>query len=102
MTPERWQLVAQTFEAALELPADQRSVFLADAGSTDPSLRSDVEALLAEDARLDPTDAAASADVGHNTGAYRIVRLIAEGGMGKVYEAERADDAFDRHVAIKL
>jgi tetratricopeptide (TPR) repeat protein len=39
---------------------------------------------------------------GRRFGAYRIVRLVGEGGMGKVYEAARADEAFERHVAVKL
>ncbi len=33
-------------------------------------------------------------------GAYRIVRLIAQGGMGFVYEAEQL--RLDRHVALKI
>src|SRR5215471_2128928 len=101
MTPERWQQVAQAFEAALELPANERDAFLAQAGSHDPTLQAEVESLLAQDDRLGETDAAHSL-IGERIGAYRIVRLIGEGGMGKVYEAARADEAFDRHVAIKL
>nr|MBA3608102.1 serine/threonine protein kinase [Chthoniobacterales bacterium] len=35
-------------------------------------------------------------------GSYRIVREIGRGGLGKVYLAERADDAYRKEVAIKL
>ncbi len=103
MTPDRWQEVAQAFEAALDLPTAQREAFLAEAGSRDPWLRDEVESLLAEDRRLDDSNPGGlSPMVGQRIGAYRILRLIGEGGMGAVYEAERDDEAFDRHVAIKL
>lgn len=35
-------------------------------------------------------------------GAYELTGLIGEGGMGAVYEARRADDQFERRVAIKM
>jgi serine/threonine-protein kinase len=40
--------------------------------------------------------------LGRVLGEYRITGLIAEGGMGRVYHAERVDGIFDRKVAIKL
>ncbi len=39
---------------------------------------------------------------GYRLGPYQILRAIGEGGMGTVYLAARADDAFEKHVAIKL
>ena len=38
----------------------------------------------------------------YRLGPYQILRAIGEGGMGTVYLAARADDAFEKHVAIKL
>ena len=35
-------------------------------------------------------------------GPYRIVQLIAEGGMGAVYQAVRVDDLYRKVVAIKV
>lgn len=40
--------------------------------------------------------------LGQVLGEYRITGLIAEGGMGRVYHAERIDGIFERKVAIKL
>lgn len=39
--------------------------------------------------------------IGRRIGPFRIVRLVGRGGMGAVYEAERADDAYQQRVAIK-
>ena len=39
---------------------------------------------------------------GTQIGPYRIVKLVASGGMGAVYLAERTDGAFHMRVAIKL
>lgn len=40
--------------------------------------------------------------VGRELAGYRIAGLIAEGGMGRVYRAERVDGSFEREVAIKF
>ncbi|MCA1558022.1 MAG: protein kinase, partial [Acidobacteria bacterium] len=40
--------------------------------------------------------------IGSRIGAYQIEREIGRGGMGAVYLAERADNAFRKRVAIKL
>src|SRR5262249_28439524 len=40
--------------------------------------------------------------IGTQFGPYRIVQLIAEGGMGSVYQAVRVDDLYRKIVAIKV
>ncbi len=40
--------------------------------------------------------------VGQLAGAYRITREIGRGGMGAIYLARRADEEFEKEVAIKL
>ncbi len=39
---------------------------------------------------------------GRVLGDYRVTGLIAEGGMGRVFRAERTDGSFEREVAIKV
>ena len=40
--------------------------------------------------------------IGQRLSHWRVVALIAQGGMGEVYRAERADGEFDQQVALKL
>src|SRR5688572_1588422 len=40
--------------------------------------------------------------VGQRLGAYELIREIGRGGMGTVYLARRADQEFEKEVAIKL
>lgn len=113
---ERWQLVKQLLADALELAPDQRRDFIARHTVDDPDLRGELETLLnaAEPSRslLDDVPAELALDaidehaarpfVGRRIGAYRLVALIGQGGMGQVYLAERADGEFEQTVAIKL
>jgi non-specific serine/threonine protein kinase/serine/threonine-protein kinase len=39
---------------------------------------------------------------GRRIGAYRLVRRLGEGGLGAVYLAERADEAYHQQVAVKM
>ena len=40
--------------------------------------------------------------IGRRLGAYRILQLLGSGGMGSVYLAARADDQYQKQVAIKV
>jgi len=107
MKPERWQLVKEILEETLDAKEDQRAAFLAKRCAGDLDLRKEVEALLAADERasdfLTLTAVAQSGMLprGEAIGPYRIVRLIGEGGMGEVYEAEQGKPV-RRRVALKL
>lgn len=93
------------FEQALDLEDDERDAFLQRECAGDVVLRAEVQALLDADAAAGDFLAqpiTASGRSGERLGAYRLTRLIGNGGMGSVYCAERADGAFDKPVAIKL
>ena len=78
----------------------------------DAALRLEVESLLSADAGaallfdtplIDPVDADASEpNIGRTLGPYFIESCIGRGGMGAVYLARRADEVFERRVAIKM
>ena len=98
------------FDRAVVLPPDAREPFLASA-CPDPALRARVVALLRahDHAGADfletpavELDRAAVGRAGRRLGAYEISREIGRGGMGAVYLAKRADDEFQKAVAIKI
>ena len=112
MDPERWASLDEHFHAALALPSESRAEFLERIRATDPKLCTELESLLkANDSAAEflespaPNQAADSAGhlpPGTRIGAWHIVRHIGSGGMGEVYEAERADGQFEQRAALKL
>ena len=52
--------------------------------------------------KIQQLPAASMLQPGDRVGAYRIEREVGRGTMGCVYSATRADDAFDKQVAIKV
>jgi serine/threonine protein kinase len=108
MTPDRWQIVVETFEAAAERPPQDRAAFLDLALAGDADLRREVESLLLHDSRsgdfLDTPQFTLIPDTveGKVIGAYRVLRELGAGGMGAVYLGVRADDQYRKEVAIKV
>jgi eukaryotic-like serine/threonine-protein kinase len=112
MTPERWQQVKELFQSVVECETSQRAAFLDEACAGDSDLRRELEILLASDKRAENfleapvaslrTDQPTESLVRRRIGPYQIRREIARGGMGAVYLAERADDQFQKQVAIKV
>ena len=110
----RHQQVGNLFARARRLPPADLPAFLDEACAGDDELRREVESLLAvhhdQASLLDPDGVrqrlgAVAADVidrelPERIGPYRIVRLIGEGGMGVVYEAQQ--DEPRRRVALKV
>src|SRR5215475_6122647 len=105
---ERWLALDDVFQQASEMDASNRAAFLDDACGPDSDLRNEVERLLAFDKTLGwlkrPVDRAARelAFVGRRIGPYVLLRLLGEGGMGRVFLAARADEQYQQLVAIKL
>lgn len=109
MTPERWERLKTLFAEAVGRPGPERSGFVESLTGDDADLRVTLASLLEadhDDAFLQAPAASLGsgegAPVPERLGAYAVVREIGRGGMGAVYLAARADDEFEKRVAIKL
>jgi serine/threonine protein kinase/Tfp pilus assembly protein PilF len=108
MTEARKRSLDQIVDEAQTLPPGDRLRYIRDACASDEALYAsavedlqareqwfaDGESLVDRDLPPDPT--------GRTIGPYRLVRSLGQGGMGEVFLAERADEQFRQHVAIKL
>jgi len=112
MTSEHWRQIRALFDAVSELPREQWQTALA-AQCPDAAIREEVWELLRSQTaglsrvsnRLDTALARALAPefgIGDRLGPWRLTERIAQGGMGTVFKAERADGVYQRTVAIKL
>jgi serine/threonine-protein kinase len=109
------QLLA-AFDAVADVPPAQREAAILALGLQCPELERELRALLDRDARTGPLDATLSGQIQPllqealpeldpapaQIGPYAVLRLLGEGGMGRVYLARRSDGPVSRDVAIKL
>ena len=96
-----WRRASELYDRLVELAPAEREAALR-AATEDADLREAVGRWLAaapervpEQCPLPPEALVAGPlEPGTMLGAWRIIRLAGEGGMGVVYEAERADGSF--------
>ena len=106
----RWERIKQLYEDARPLAAGERAAFLEQACTDDPTVRAEVQELLAveegqkaflEDSPAQQAEWLADAPgIPERIGSYRILRRLAHGGMGTVFEARQ--DKPQRPVAVKM
>ena len=120
MDTERWKVVDDLLQSALELGPESREDFLRQACAGDSTLADEVRSLLTSHRRAGafletPAAEAAAREMaaeaepalnasrtGQIVSHYRLLKMIGSGGMGSVWLAERCDGRFERKVAIKF
>ena len=103
MDPLRWKRIGELFAAARLLKGEGRIAFLRENCGQDQDLFEQVKSLCDIDEQqglLDSKPTVSTLGIPQVVaGRFRIIRYIAEGGMGTVYEAE--DLQLHDHVALK-
>src|SRR5499427_6718523 len=113
LDPDLWRKLSPYLDEALDIDPEQRPAWLASLGAKEPGLAADLRMLLSErDAIQDSgfLDGVVQLGVrpatltlaGQVLGAYRLLSLIGQGGMGTVWLAERCDGRFEGRAAVKL
>jgi serine/threonine-protein kinase len=124
LTTERWQRIDRLFAAVLEQESDDRQAFLRKAAAGDAELYLEVRRLLESSREADLLLGGSATEFapllvsdlratladgteelppeGERIGPYLVVKVIGRGGMGVVYLARRADEQFEKQVALKL
>jgi len=106
---ERWQQLQTLFDQTMSMEPGLRVAFVLQACGDDIALRDQLLSLLSitsahHENDVPQGDVMGQDDIdedelpsGYIIGAYRIVRMIGQGGMGMVYLAERATTDFQQH-----
>jgi len=109
LSKERWQALSSRLDRVMEMPESERAAWLASLAAEDPALAADLSELL-EESRAAEREGFLGGVVarppatlaGQTIGAYTLVSLIGQGGMGNVWLAERSDGRFQGRAAVKL
>ena len=110
---EKWQLLSQLLDQALDLEEPERTQWLEALAENDPEMAERVSAALAARERdgftgflagsaVDLQEIGDSTLVGRQVGPYVIDAQIGRGGMGSVWKAHRTDGLYSGVVAIKF
>lgn len=116
LLPDDGARLLELFEAVIDLPPDAREARIDALCGDRLDLAQALRALIERDARTGPLDrdlAGSLQPLLHEAlpalertperiGAYQILRLLGEGGMGRVYLARRVDSPVEHTVALKL
>lgn len=110
LSSDQWREISPLLDEALALPDDQREAWLQSLTASKPQLIGLLRGLLEEHRapslenflEYSPAPDGGSYLRGQTVGPYTLISPIGQGGMGRVWLAERSDGRFERRVAIKF
>jgi eukaryotic-like serine/threonine-protein kinase len=110
LTPEQWRVLSPYLDQALTLSGEARAQWLTSLRTQDPVIAQQIEVLLQEQLEAEqkgflkngPLFARGDGLAGQTVGAYKLISLIGQGGMGTVWLAERSDGRFEGSAAVKF
>jgi serine/threonine protein kinase len=115
MKIDRWKLIEEIFQNALERLPGERKQYLLEACGSDKELLLEIESLLESDSDAESvlhsviaedlkqmTETSHPSEVGLRLGPYLLMRELGSGGMGVVHLAVRSDEQYFQVVAIKM
>jgi serine/threonine-protein kinase len=111
LTPEQWKILSSYLDQALPLPEAERARWLESLRRENPAMASQIQELLDEHLAAEqegfledtlPLPAISQGLAGQTIGAYKLISLVGQGGMGSVWLAERSDGRFERRSALKF
>ena len=109
--PNDWQEVSSYLDQALALKGDERAAWVEQLRKSKPDIAGTLQELLDEHKALarehfleepPPSFGMYAAQPGQNIGAYTLLSVIGQGGMGSVWLAQRNDGRFERQAAVKF
>lgn len=105
--PESWREVSSYLDQLLLLPENERATWVESFRAENPGLADRLQEflqrhrVLAEAQFLERSPVEPSL-AGQKIGAYTLISPVGQGGMGRVFLAERSDGRFKRRVAVKF
>lgn len=110
MDRDRWRAIEPLLDQVLDLPEEEREMWLRELRGRAPDIAADLESLLAGEGAADragflsvPLDVRPEVKLeGLELGGYTLERPLGQGGMGSVWLARRTDGRADAKAAVKL
>jgi hypothetical protein len=111
LSPDQWKVLSPYLDRALTLSEEECARWLESLHVENPEIALELQTLLNEHWAAEQEGylekgltlpRGSPGPAGQEVGAYRLISMIGQGGMGTVWLAERSDGRFERRAAVKF